>query len=196
MSAIAKDSRASLIPCLRYRDAPAAIEWQPKRCRCRPVAGPRRCRRSRRSTAWSSRHCRGRPEPCVSSGAPKRFSRNSGDDCPSSVGAITNPLEKDDRCAGWRSRIAESAGQSEFLLGIPRVIRRIEPAGSTSHCLFSSAFCLETVLNLALVGRARRPVSQHSSQLCHRSRRQGGPRFYSITLAEKCHRVLDSATRH
>ena len=27
MSAFAKDTRATVIPCLRYRDAPAAIEW-------------------------------------------------------------------------------------------------------------------------------------------------------------------------
>ncbi len=27
MSALAKDTRATVIPCLRYRNAPAAIEW-------------------------------------------------------------------------------------------------------------------------------------------------------------------------
>jgi uncharacterized glyoxalase superfamily protein PhnB len=27
MSAVAKDTKATVIPCLRYRDAPAAIEW-------------------------------------------------------------------------------------------------------------------------------------------------------------------------
>jgi uncharacterized glyoxalase superfamily protein PhnB len=27
MSALAKNTRATVIPCLRYRDAPAAIEW-------------------------------------------------------------------------------------------------------------------------------------------------------------------------
>jgi len=27
MPAIAKDTKATVIPCLRYRDAPAAIEW-------------------------------------------------------------------------------------------------------------------------------------------------------------------------
>ena len=27
MSAIAKDTKATVIPCLRYRDAPAAIDW-------------------------------------------------------------------------------------------------------------------------------------------------------------------------
>lgn len=27
MSSLAKDTRATIIPCLRYRDAPAAIEW-------------------------------------------------------------------------------------------------------------------------------------------------------------------------
>lgn len=27
MSTLAKDTRATIIPCLRYRDAPAAIEW-------------------------------------------------------------------------------------------------------------------------------------------------------------------------
>lgn len=27
MSGLAKDTRATVIPCLRYRDAPAAIEW-------------------------------------------------------------------------------------------------------------------------------------------------------------------------
>lgn len=27
MSSLAKDTRATIVPCLRYRDAPAAIEW-------------------------------------------------------------------------------------------------------------------------------------------------------------------------
>ncbi len=35
---------------------------------------------------------------------------------------INNPLEDDDRCAGWRPRIIESAGEPDFLLGrsLPR----------------------------------------------------------------------------
>jgi len=33
-------------------------------------------------------------------------------------GTTKNPLEKDDRCAGWRPRITESAGEPDFLLVI------------------------------------------------------------------------------
>ena len=29
MSSLPKDTRATVIPCLGYRDAPAAIEWDP-----------------------------------------------------------------------------------------------------------------------------------------------------------------------
>jgi hypothetical protein len=32
-------------------------------------------------------------------------------------GTTKNPLEKDDRCAGWRPRITASAGEFEFPLG-------------------------------------------------------------------------------
>jgi hypothetical protein len=51
-------------------------------------------------------------------------------------GTTKNPLEKDDRCAGWRPRITESAGEPEFPLdfseaasdpaktGKPALIRR------------------------------------------------------------------------